>query len=186
MNKSFFDGTKKQTFHSDNITILRGIACLYIFFCHFLAWENYVGNESIVWNVFCILTKITQPKGETNIGVILFVVLSGYCIHRNNSLKNGIVSFYLKRFIRVYPVFFIATFLGIVLMLLSHNYELTCTLTESKIYYINFKSVFLRITGLNVFFSTLLFLYIFWECCTMHYSSRDVLVHLLPNNNSTR
>lgn len=144
--------TPIRTFRCDNIVLFRGLACLYVFLCHFLSWEAFVENDTFINELLSVLVKFTQPMNETNSGVIFFIVLSGYCIHRSKPVNRGIMNFYRRRFIKIYPVFFAAMLLGVLLLYLTNDKELTYTLTQSRIEYVSFFSIGMRLTGVNVLF----------------------------------
>ena len=55
-----------------------------------------------------------QPAYETHPAVVVFIVLSGYCIHRNG-LRTGnleIVPYFIRHAFRIVPIFVLASVLG--------------------------------------------------------------------------
>jgi peptidoglycan/LPS O-acetylase OafA/YrhL len=71
------------------------------------------------------LLGVFMSNGETHPAVLGFIVLSGYCIHRSGmrSYHDGIGAYAIRRFFRIYPVFLIATILGIVAFLISAHLD---------------------------------------------------------------
>lgn len=60
------------------------------------------------------LEVLFQGNGETHPAVLAFIVLSGYCIHRNGlrTGHDGIAAYAVRRFFRIYPVFLMAAMFG--------------------------------------------------------------------------
>lgn len=146
--------TESRIYRCEGITWLRGIACLYVVSCHLFPWYSYAaGLNSILGDIIGTIGRITQPIGETNAGVIFFIVLSGYCIHRSKGLtdltKDDIILFYKKRVARILPVLGGGIFIGIILYLLSFDSQTTCNLTATN--EISFKYILVRLGGINVF-----------------------------------
>ena len=141
-------GTEKRDYRSDGITLLRGIACIYVFCCHlFGGWSDYVGWIS---DIAKGMTKFTQPVPETNIGVIFFIVLSGYCIQRKGidwHSKSEILGYYKKRLVRILPVLLASILLGIVLWYVSFDKEFTSRLTMT--HRISTIQILMKVTGIN-------------------------------------
>lgn len=59
-----------------------------------------------------LIQKLLWSNGGLHFGVIIFVVMSGFLIH-NSSKQTKISHYYIKRFIRIYPLFLIAAFIGL-------------------------------------------------------------------------
>ena len=152
MNLSLLN-SEKRTYYCEGITFLRGIACLYVICCHlFCSWYKIAtGVDSVIGKILRYMVCFTQPVSETNAGVIFFIVLSGYCIHRSRSLetlsKENIRSFYFKRTARIAPVMWGGVIIGILCYLASFNNNLTEALTAT--YHISFLRIVLRISGIN-------------------------------------
>lgn len=144
-------GTEGCTGRSTGIVFLRGIICIYIILCHIAGWYKFsYGVGMTLKKIVGIVEKITQPLSETNPGVIFFIVLSGYCIHRNLPLKkSSTVNFIVKRICRLVPVFLAGTILGYLLWRGGTNRELVELLSSTEEYQISFKNLILRITGIN-------------------------------------
>lgn len=81
---------------------------------HKVAWAEYGWNAPLsVW-----LGYLSLPFSLGFVGVILFFVISGYCIHRGNLLsvqskpfKENLGNYFWRRFIRIYPTLFFALLL---------------------------------------------------------------------------
>ena len=62
-----------------------------------------------------VTVGLFQSHGETNAAVLAFIVLSGYCIHRNGVRRHGswsAQSYAVRRFFRIVPVFVLASAVG--------------------------------------------------------------------------
>jgi len=102
-----------------SIEVLRGIAVILVLFLHGreVAW---VGTKTFfltnsLFSLPAILALLSQPFVFGSIGVPIFFVLSGYCIHRkaafnivkdpaNSNNYPKALNFLFRRFIRIYPV----------------------------------------------------------------------------------
>ncbi|WP_353439145.1 hypothetical protein [Polynucleobacter sp. UK-FUSCHL-C3] len=90
-----------------------------------LGWTTYLGrlnSDSILWYVNVALLKIFQASGETHPAVLGFIVLSGYCIHRNGfRLGNSfsLKSYAIRRSFRILPVYWLASIIGVALWFLG-------------------------------------------------------------------
>lgn len=147
MNFSLID-TQIRKYRSERLDLIRGIACLYIIAGHVAGWT---GSAGWFFKFVRICTSFTQPGGETNAGVILFIVLSGYCIHRNRleCLTNkSVIDFYRKRIVRIMPLFLFGTIIGVLFWMLSFNADITSRCTAT--YAISLRAILLKITGINV------------------------------------
>jgi peptidoglycan/LPS O-acetylase OafA/YrhL len=112
---------------SEGIDLMRGVCALAVLlFAHIIFWSDVV-HQDVPPNLLSVgraLIFIFQKHGELNPFVLAFVVLSGYCIHRNGlRSRAGIRQFLIRRFFRIVPVFFLATILGIYLFGVSINVD---------------------------------------------------------------
>lgn len=113
--------TKRQTLNSVfSIEVLRGVAVLLVAFLHgrevcWIGTQSYLHQMHFKVSLTGLLALITQPVVFGSIGVPIFFVLSGYCIHRKTAFKIAAATnpkyfkfswgeFLVRRFIRIYPV----------------------------------------------------------------------------------
>lgn len=94
---------KKNLCYYHNLDGLRGVAALMVVVCHFFlmdAVDNYIGSP-----YYKQITKFGQH------GVSLFFVLSGFVITRilinTKNKKNYFRSFYWKRSLRIFPLYYL-------------------------------------------------------------------------------
>jgi peptidoglycan/LPS O-acetylase OafA/YrhL len=118
------------------IDILRGIAALLVAYLHcremsFIGLQKYSDLHGFSFSPLDLVTYMTYPVIWGSIGVPVFFVISGYCIHRSEAKKTaagpggralGLKSFYLKRFIRIYPLLAAALILTSVFDALSAGF----------------------------------------------------------------
>src|SRR5262249_34673497 len=103
---------------SDGLDVLRAALALYVVTVHVAQWGPLSGTGAPSalramerWNV-----GLFQSHGETNVAVLAFIVLSGYCIHRNGARRGGSwmpATYAIRRFFRIVPVFVVATVFGV-------------------------------------------------------------------------
>ena len=91
------------------IGALRGIACLFVVYAHVIvnyAKQNGVPLSSVEW----IQDNVTEPFAIIQnfgwFGVVLFFLISGYII-THTIQRDSIVSFAIKRLLRIYPAFIV-------------------------------------------------------------------------------
>lgn len=111
-----------------NIDLLRGIAALLVLFLH--AREIFWIGMRAFWaegpggiGASRMLGYASFPLVWGSIGVPIFFVLSGYCIHRGYvgagvgdfSFRNMAQRFWVRRFVRIYPVLAMALIATLIL-----------------------------------------------------------------------
>ncbi len=109
---------KKNLTYYQNLDGLRGIAAIMVVICHFFLMnsvEHYIGSKA-----YGQFSKFGQH------GVSLFFVLSGFVITRilinNKSEDNYFRQFYWRRFLRIFPLYYLFLFLWYwILPLIVHN-----------------------------------------------------------------
>lgn len=112
--------TPKNSSRSDFIEALRGVFALWVLFAHLISWTIFADFSStipaFIQIVHHFLISFFQSAGETHPAVLGFIVLSGYCIHRNGFRNEPIKlqDYALRRFFRIYPVYLIALIVGVI------------------------------------------------------------------------
>jgi len=113
-----------RTFRADWLDACRGLLAMWVVLTHITIWFDYIGSPvpSLLHIINVWLLRIFTPTYETHPAVLAFIVLSGYCIHRNGlrtSVRSGagkeggeIRAFAIRRFFRIYPVFILALMFG--------------------------------------------------------------------------
>ena len=104
---------------SPGIDCLRGLFALYVLFGHLLPWAAYTaGTTTVFTHVNDWLTRVFQGHAETDPAVLGFIVLSGYCIHRNGlrADKFDVRAYAIRRAFRIVPVYVLGCVLGVVLL----------------------------------------------------------------------
>ncbi|CAD6510247.1 hypothetical protein LMG27952_00358 [Paraburkholderia hiiakae] len=118
-----------------NVEAMRGIAAIIVayFHCRVIAWigiRHFVAGHYSHFSLDTALAYLTIPFVWGSIGVPIFFVISGYCIHRGHAARlarNPLYrldagDFLLRRFIRIYPVLFFALLLTFALDSFSANF----------------------------------------------------------------
>ncbi len=121
MNSGENDGAR-------NVEAMRGIAAMIVayFHCRVIGWvgiRDYAAAHHALFSLDTVLAYLTIPFVWGSIGVPIFFVISGYCIHRSHAKRLAANPLYrldardflLRRFIRIYPVLFFALVLTFVL-----------------------------------------------------------------------
>jgi peptidoglycan/LPS O-acetylase OafA/YrhL len=113
------------TGRSNGVDFLRGWFSIQVLVLgHVAFWTVFAqGKHSVPPAVKWLagaLVSVFQSRAELNPAVLGFIVLSGFCIHRNG-LRSGspIQPFAIRRAFRILPVFLLAAFAGILLFGLS-------------------------------------------------------------------
>ena len=105
------------------LDVIRGLAALSVLISHWGGWTHKFQNEITVdiVRLLQLPIKIIWQAGGIHPGVIVFIVLSGFCIHlpcaKNPTLSElpGFWSVYAKRrIIRIYPVYWVALIVGLI------------------------------------------------------------------------
>lgn len=129
---------ERHTHRSDGIDCLRALLALWVMFSHCSAWSSVTGHGSkIVIAIFKFGVDVFQSHGQTHPAVLAFIVLSGYCIHRHGfrQTEGTVRTYALRRFFRIWPVYILATALGVACFLLSsrHSPKLAQDLAGSSV-----------------------------------------------------
>jgi peptidoglycan/LPS O-acetylase OafA/YrhL len=107
---------KKKTFNPE-LEILRGVAAMVVVLAHIVFQGKY-------FNKGYIPLEIKYLVLPAHFSVMVFFVLSGYVIGINHKdrLVDGKINDYLKkRFIRIYPIYFVATILALLVSAVTYS-----------------------------------------------------------------
>jgi peptidoglycan/LPS O-acetylase OafA/YrhL len=113
-----------------SLDIIRGLAAVSVLFTHLgiPSMENYQSFPliDVLWQ---LQERLLWCNGGLHWGVVVFIVLSGYCIHMTaakKGTKNIVVPHYLRRrFFRIYPVLAISAFVGLIVYSMQYGFEMT-------------------------------------------------------------
>ena len=97
--------------HLDFLDRLRGVAILgvFLFHCHGLAYNwDFDLRDAVT-----LEQKVLFPFNLGSLGVALFFVISGFCIHLSHqrSSRKDFTTFFTRRFFRIYPPYLVALLL---------------------------------------------------------------------------
>lgn len=140
---------------SDGIDLLRGFFAFWVLLAHLIPWTVLVQGDLSVPLILQegarVLVRLFQSNREVNPAVLGFIVLSGYCIHRNGfRIDNISLSTYaLRRFFRIMPVFIVATLIGILAFYYAVSLNEKWGKALSGTSEISIMAVFLKLTGIG-------------------------------------
>ncbi|WP_396602626.1 acyltransferase family protein [Algibacter sp. R77976] len=98
----------------DFLDSIRGIATILVFIQHVVL---YLRRESFINLNFAKITLWTVDFLDFGkIGVVLFFMLSGFLIPFSLKKNSKVKDFVLKRFFRLYPIFWVSIILGVLLL----------------------------------------------------------------------
>jgi peptidoglycan/LPS O-acetylase OafA/YrhL len=116
---------------SDGIDALRALLALWVVLAHLIPWSvEAQGPEAVpAWIVRAsrLPLAIFQPVGELHPAVVIFIILSGYCIHRSGLRTQGageIAGYAIRRFFRIAPLYYIAIAAGVIGFLIASRQSL--------------------------------------------------------------
>jgi peptidoglycan/LPS O-acetylase OafA/YrhL len=114
---------------SDGIDLLRALFALWVIAVHLGGWGplTSTGAPQLLRSFLADEIRVFQQHGETNPAVIAFIVLSGYCIHRNGARREGwsTRTYAIKRAFRIWPVYIAACIVGAVLFVIATHENAT-------------------------------------------------------------
>jgi peptidoglycan/LPS O-acetylase OafA/YrhL len=122
---SLLDPPKGGGRRSHGIDLLRGAFSIYVLlFAHVMFWTRAAqGPESVpswLMSVSRLLVWMFQSRAELNPAVLGFIVLSGFCIHRNGlRSRDELLPFAVRRAFRILPVFWLASLFGVLMFTAS-------------------------------------------------------------------
>jgi peptidoglycan/LPS O-acetylase OafA/YrhL len=105
------------------LDVLRAVAAMSVVWVHYWRYphDNLVAVVPWLSELMMANDRLLQmvwPRGWSHPGVILFIVLSGFCIHLPQAGRPeravDLAAFFRRRFFRIYPVYLFALGLGLV------------------------------------------------------------------------
>jgi peptidoglycan/LPS O-acetylase OafA/YrhL len=145
------------TDRADGIDFMRALLALWVLFSHLLPWAALTTGKSNLDLPIKINNLLFQSNGETHPAVLGFIVLSGYCIHRNGFRHgdDGLRTFVIRRIFRIVPVYLLATLAGLIFYTISTtlNLELGRQLTGTDA--ISSTCLLIKLSGAAVFLPSL-------------------------------
>lgn len=108
-------GSKLASTRSHGLDILRAVLALWVLTAHSIPWMDRLQGAGQAPHAMVLLTSVvgalTQSSRELNPAVLVFIVLSGYCIHRNGlRYKSSLLPYAVRRCARILPIFYVALF----------------------------------------------------------------------------
>ena len=89
---------------------------MWVLVFHLVGWGRLTaaGTSSVLLTVDSWLQRLFMSHGETHPAVVVFIVLSGYCIHRNGCRLDAWSTrrYAIKRVFRIWPVYVAAALTG--------------------------------------------------------------------------
>ena len=154
----------RLSYRSDALDTLRFICAIWVVFAHVIPSgadlaANGPATPAYLSAFFQALITIFQPAYETSPAVVIFIVFSGYCVHRNGLRRGRFEGYVLwsavRRAFRILPVYLLAIAIGAILF--ETSYPITPTFTEqvSGTTTIDIATLFDRIIGISAFVPSL-------------------------------
>jgi peptidoglycan/LPS O-acetylase OafA/YrhL len=112
---------EKRDWRCSWLDLLRTFLAFYVVFAHAVPWtEMLQGHAADASSKYISdhLNGFAQPHGETNLAVLAFIVLSGYCIHRSG-MSDGLRNFAIRRIFRIVPIYIAASIFGVIVFWLG-------------------------------------------------------------------
>ena len=119
---------------------------------------GHLHSDSILSHINFALLKIFQTSGETHPAVLGFIVLSGYCIHRNGFRLGdsfSLRSYAIRRSFRILPVYWLASIIGVVLWFLGMENDAKLVEALTGTASISLGCFLVKISGVASFIPTL-------------------------------
>jgi len=160
MQYRFFDKPVDQT-RSAGLDKLRFLLAMWVLLAHAVGWGVYTGamdSDGVPSQIGRAFVWIFQRDGETHPAVLAFIVLSGYCIHRNGFRINRafcLITYGIRRFFRIFPVYFLASLLGVVVWFAGVNADASATKALTGTDSITTWGLFNKLTGFSSFIPSL-------------------------------
>lgn len=105
---------KENLFYIDVIKIL---ACLIVILCHYDVHSYYeLGNKAVMISKLRILNVY-----EGDIGVSLFIIMSGLTLALSSNIDFSVIKFYKKRFLAIMPSYWISYIIVALVFIIMGN-----------------------------------------------------------------
>ena len=122
----------KDKQYLDSITVLRGLAALGVVFFHiriflWVGWNEIRDNSHLYTEFDKITAWLSIPTPFMGECVLLFFVISGFCVHLPHARNGGrlnIPTYAIRRFLRIYPPYLIAILLSVVVIAVLSESEI--------------------------------------------------------------
>lgn len=138
---------------SDGIDLLRGLLALWVMFAHLVPWAGMTSGIDPALQFFMTgLGRVFQPMAETHPAVLGFIVLSGYCIHRNGFRRSEghLQAYAIRRFFRIIPVYLLASLAGVAAFLAASALDPRAAAALSGTTEITTRCLAVKLTGISV------------------------------------
>jgi len=120
----------RVTGRSNGLDIVRAVCAISVVIDHAIFWARGIQGKdsvpaSIVWFFSKVFDPLWQPSGEVHPAVLVFIVLSGYCIHRATFRESpqSVFPFAIRRAFRILPVYFAAIAAGLGFFIFAHSFS---------------------------------------------------------------
>lgn len=131
---------------------MRFILALYVILSHLGTWAALgpAGTTGLLAAFHRYNGLLFQGHGETNPAVVFFIVLSGYCIHRSAARGRDfdLRAYAIKRAFRIFPVYLLATLVGVVLWVVAAVITPAATEIASSTASITPQGILVKLTGI--------------------------------------
>jgi peptidoglycan/LPS O-acetylase OafA/YrhL len=133
-------GTKPPKFYMPQLDVMRFFAFLSVFLLHCLPAvdvSSHVGGARIV----ALFAKTIESSGRNGVG--LFFLLSSYLItelltrERKATGAIHLKMFYMRRILRIWPLYYFVVLIGLLIQPLNKEYHLTLPVILSFLFFVN-------------------------------------------------
>jgi|GEM_PF-2579213 len=145
--------------YSSGMDSLRGILAIWVMVAHLSIWGGVANQQIWDWLLWFMkgLNLIFQPIGETHPAVVGFIVLSGYCIHRNGARRDGfnIWKYGMRRAFRIVPTYLLASAVGVAVFVYFTNIDLHTSQSITGTSRIRWDGLLVKLLGISAFIPNL-------------------------------
>jgi peptidoglycan/LPS O-acetylase OafA/YrhL len=125
--------------HIDIVTALRGVAALCVVLFHvriflWVGWNEINQNRGYYSSCDVFLSWFSVPTAIMGEFVLLFFIVSGFCIHYPNvgrCKEFRLKPYLLRRFVRIYPPYAIALIISMLVLFIAVRSEYTKSIMPS-------------------------------------------------------